>query len=220
MLPSRAVLSQQQLVSVPAMKEFDGGTRVKVIAAVMPRAMSWLRWSSLVVWIAGFRYFMILTQTDAAAIGTPSAAAMWLVEWFACWVVASVLIVGVVQMSMGPLKNGLLVAAIITAILVGACWVDLALLATPGVGNRTLSISLGGGMGTVLLFVVWGLVWRFQKKIIHWAHAHKNGTGEMPPEIQKLNYGSYVAARAAFYISFPMIFLMAASSHFPFLSGI
>ena len=104
------------LVSFPSMKDLDSGTRAKVIATFMPRAMWWFRWSALVVWIVGFRYFMILAQTDAAAIGTPSAAARWLVEWFACWVVASVLIVGVMQMSTGPLKNGWLVAAIVILI--------------------------------------------------------------------------------------------------------
>ncbi len=208
------------LVSFPSMKELDSGTRAKVIATFMPRAMWWFRWSALVVWIVGFRYFMILAQTDAAAIGTPSAAARWLVEWFACWVVASVLIVGVMQMSTGPLKNGWLVAAIVILIIVAAGWVDLFLLATPGAGNRTLSISLGGGLGTIMMFLVWGLVWRFQKKVIGWAQAHRSGDTEMPPEIQKLMRGTFVAARTGLWISFPMIFFMAASSHFPFLSGI
>jgi uncharacterized membrane protein len=208
------------LVSFPSMKELDSGTRTKVIATFMPRAMWWFRWSSLAVWIVGFRYFMILAQTDAAAIGTPSAAARWLVEWFACWVVASVLVVGVMQMSSGPLKNGWLIAAIVTVIVLAACWVDLTLLATPGVGNRTLSISLGGGMGTMMMFLVWGLVWRFQKKVIRWAQAHRNGDAEMPAEIQKLMRGTFVAARTGLWISFPMIFFMAASTHFPFLSGI
>jgi uncharacterized membrane protein len=208
------------LVSFPSMKELDSGTRTKVIATFMPRAMWWFRWSALAVWIVGFRYFMILAQTDAAAIGTPSAAARWLVEWFACWVVASVLVVGVMQMSSGPLKNGWLIAAIVTVIVLAACWVDLTLLATPGVGNRTLSISLGGGMGTMMMFLVWGLVWRFQKKVIRWAQAHRNGDAEMPAEIQKLMRGTFVAARTGLWISFPMIFFMAASTHFPFLSGI
>ncbi len=208
------------LVSFPSMKEMDTGTRTKVIAAVMPRAMWWFRWSALLVWIAGFRYFMILAQTDAAAIGTPSAAGRWLVEWFVCWVVASVLIVGVMQMSVGPLKNGWLVAVIVAAIVAAAAWVDLAMLATPGAGNRTLSISLGGGLGTIMMFLVWGLVWRFQKKVIRWAQANKGGSAEMPPEIQKLMRGTFVAACTGFWLSFPMIFFMAASSHFPFLSGI
>jgi uncharacterized membrane protein len=208
------------LVGTPSMKEFESKTRVQVIAVMMPRAMWWLRWSSVVVWVAGFRYFMILAQTDAAAIGIPAAAGRWLVEWFVCWAVASVLIVGVMQMSAGPLKSGWLVAAIVTAILVAASWVDLAMLAVPGAGNRTLSISLGGGLGTILMFLVWGLVWRFQKKIIKWAEANKNGSGDVPADVQKLMRGSFMAGRTAFWISFPMIFLMAAASHYPFLSGI
>lgn len=205
-----------------AMNELEGETRVRIIPPMMSRAMLLMRISAVVTWLAGFRYFMIYLQTDAAAIGTPSAGMKWLGEWFVCWAIAGVLIVGVTQMSMGPLKNGWLVAAIMIAILVAASWVNLAMLSIPGMSNRSLSISLGGGMGTILLMLVWGAAWRFQKKIIHWAKGQSHGGhgAVVPEEIQKFQRGSFVAMRAGMWISFPLLFFMAASSHYPFLSGI
>lgn len=206
----------------PALLEVDGETRVKIYAPLMSRAMLLFRITAVVTWLAGFRYFMILAQTDAAAVGTPSLAAKWLIEWFVCWIVTAVLVVGVLHMSAGPLKNGWLVAAIITVLVIAGCWVDLALLAVPGAGNRTLSISLGGGMGTILLGVVQGAAGVFQKRLIAWTKEQaQSGKAVPPPEnIQTIMRASLMTARAAMWITFPMIFFMAASSHYPFLSGI
>jgi uncharacterized membrane protein len=207
------------LVNFPAMRELDAATRARVYAPVMRRAMWWFRWSAVVTWLAGFRYFMILAQTDATAIGAPSLAAKWLGWWFLCWVVASVLIVGMIQAMSPRRSSGWWLALLVVVIVLGAAWLDLRLIAAPGVGNRTLSISLGGGLGTILLVLVWGLVWRFQKRLIRWMHAHATGGEALPPQVEIMTRGSFLAARAGFWISFPMLFFMAASAHYPFLSG-
>jgi uncharacterized membrane protein len=95
----------------------------------------------------------------------------------------------------------------------------LDLIAGPATGNRTLSISVGGGLGTIMFLSVWGIVWRCQKKLIAWNRASiENGT-PMPPEAAKVARLSFITARLNFWISFPMLFFMAAASHFPFLSG-
>ena len=94
----------------------------------------------------------------------------------------------------------------------------LSLLAHPGASNRTLSIAVGGGIGLVLLLNVWGIVWRAQKRLIAWTQASLEGA-PMPSQAAQLARQSYLAARTSFWLTFPMLFFMAASSHYPFLSG-
>src|SRR2546422_9760891 len=84
---------------------------------------------------------------------------------------------------------------------------------------RTLVISVGGGMGYFMLLSVWGVVWRCQKRLIAWTKASAQSGTPMPPEAATLARLSYLMARTNFWLSFPMLFFMAASSHFPFLSG-
>jgi uncharacterized membrane protein len=86
------------------------------------------------------------------------------------------------------------------------------------VSNRTLCISIGGGLGTILFFNVWGISWRCQKRLIAWTRAAASGT-PMPPDAEKLTRMATLAMQINFWLSFPMIFFMAASAHFPFLSG-
>jgi uncharacterized membrane protein len=81
-----------------------------------------------------------------------------------------------------------------------------------------MSIAVGGGLGTIMLLSVWGVVWRCQKKLIKWHTASVHNGTPMPPEAAKVARLSYVTARLNFWISFPMLFFMAASSHFPIFS--
>ena len=60
------------LVSMPVMKQLDPSTRGKVMPPLMLKALWYFRWAAVVTWLAGFRYFMILAQTDADAAGNPS----------------------------------------------------------------------------------------------------------------------------------------------------
>jgi uncharacterized membrane protein len=101
---------------------------------------------------------------------------------------------------------------------VGASWAVLALLAHPDASNRTLSIAVGGGIGLMLLLNVHGIVWPAQKRIIAWTQASLEGV-PMPPQALQLARQSYLAARTSFWLTFPLLFFMAASSHYPFLSG-
>jgi uncharacterized membrane protein len=77
---------------------------------------------------------------------------------------------------------------------------------------------VGGGIGLVLLLNVHSIVWPAQKRIIAWTQASLGGT-PMPPEAEQLARRVYLASRMGFWLSFPMLFFMAASSHYPFLSG-
>jgi len=207
------------LVSTPVMQQMDAAGRSRAYAALIPKAMWWFRWSSVVAWLAGFRYFMILARDDATNSGDPALMGKWLGIWFAVWLVAYVLLHGFLMMSNGPMKNGWALAAASTMVVAAASWLVVRWISGPAVGNRTLSISIGGGIGTVMFLLVWGIVWRCQKRLIavHTAAA-REGT-PLPPEAAVLARRAYLAARLGFWLTFPLLFFMAASAHFPFLSS-
>jgi uncharacterized membrane protein len=207
------------VVWTPSLKELEAPARSRAFATFMPRAMAWFRWSAVVAWLAGFRYFMILAKEDATNAGDPALVGKWLGIWFGVWIVAYVLLHGFVMMSEGPMKNGWVFAIACTVVVAAASWLVVELLAGPATGNRTLSISIGGGMGTIMLLLVWGLVWRCQKRLIAWHRAATREGAALPPEAAVLARRGYLASRLGFWLSIPLLFFMAASAHYPFLSG-
>jgi uncharacterized membrane protein len=202
------------LVQVPTMGELEATTKNSLLTKMMPRALWWFRWASVLTVLAGLLYFVIYLMTDARNAGDPTLAWKWLGLWFVVWVVAW----GAMYMVMRPLPNGWLVAGAGVIVIGGASWIVLTLLSHPDVSNRTLSISVGGGMGFFLLLNVWGVIWRAQKRLIAWTAAAAPGT-PMPAEAARLMRLAYLASRTSFWISFPMLFFMATASHYPFLSG-
>jgi len=207
------------LVNTPFLKELEAGTRAKVFSVLMPRAMWWFRWASVVTWLAGFRYFMILMKDDATNVGNPGLFGKWMGMWFGVWLVAYVLIHGFLMMSEGPFKNGWVLAVAVAVVVKAASWAVLYLMSDPAAGNRTLSIAVGGGLGTIMFLNVWGMVWRCQKRLIAWHQASVAQGTPLPPEAAVLARRVYLAARVNFWLSFPLLFFMAASAHYPFLSG-
>jgi uncharacterized membrane protein len=83
-----------------------------------------------------------------------------------------------------------------------------------------LAISVGGGLGLIMLLNTWGVVWRVQKRLIAWSRASAEQGTPMPPEAERLMRWNYLTARTSFWLSFPMLFFMAAASHYPFLSTV
>jgi uncharacterized membrane protein len=53
-----------------------------------------------------------------------------------------------------------------------------------------------------------------QKKIIRWTRENPTG-GAMPAELAKMARLTFLASRVNFVLSFPMLFFMAAASHYP-----
>ncbi len=208
------------LVGTPAMKSVDDATRRKVYPALMSRAMAWFRWSALITVLAGLRYYTILLQADAQNAGHPGLLGKWIGEWFLVWLVAYVLLYPLQMPFSGPLGNGWIRAILIAIVVITASWVILDLNASPDASNAHLAISIGGGLGLIMLLNVWGIVWRIQKRVIQWTRdSVENGT-PIPEKAQKMLAFSAIASRAAFWLSFPMLFFMAAAEHYPFLSGI
>src|SRR5581483_9077350 len=99
---------------------------------------------------------------------------------------------------------------IIGIVVAASAWLYLALNAHGWESSRLLSIGIGGGLGWFMLLNVWGIVWRMQKKLIRWTTE-----GSLPSEAAKVARLSLLATRINFVLTFPMLFFMAAASHFP-----
>jgi uncharacterized membrane protein len=206
------------LVLTPAMKQVDPAARVKIYPALMSKAMGWFRWSALVTVLVGIRYFQLHLFADARAAGEPSLAMKWLGWWLLVWVVAYIFIYAFQLPAKGFLNSPLVRGGGIAIVVMAASWLVLALNGGANVSNAHLAISVGGGLGLVMLLNTWGVVWRVQKKLIKWARASAEQGVSMPPEAERLMRWNFLTARVSFWLSFPMLFFMAAASHYPFLS--
>jgi uncharacterized membrane protein len=108
----------------------------------------------------------------------------------------------------------------VAIVVIAASWLILALNGGATVSNPHLAISVGGGLGLIMLLNTWGVVWRVQKRLIAWSRASAEQGTPMPPETERLMRWNYLTARTSFWLSFPMLFFMAAASHYPFLSSV
>jgi uncharacterized membrane protein len=206
------------LAATPVLKRLDPQTRAKIVAGLMPRTLAWFRWSALVTVLAGLRYYMILLARDARSGGHPGLEWTWLWHWFVVWIVAYVLIHGLMMPVSGVMDRAWVRAPLVTIVVAAASWVILDWNNGPGASNASLGIAVGGGLGLVMLFIVWGFVWRAQKRLIAWTKAHvENGT-PMPAAAAKLQHRAQIGSRVGFWLSIPMLFFMGAAAHYPFLS--
>jgi uncharacterized membrane protein len=208
------------LVGFPTMKQLDASVRGKVFPVLMSRAMGWFRWSAFWTVAAGLRYFWIILAADAQNAGNPRLALRWFGEWLVVWLVAYALIYPFQLPSKGILDNPWVRTIAIAAIVIAASWIVLDLNSGPLSSNSHLSISVGGGIGLLMLLNTWGVVWRAQKRLIAWTRASVEQGTPMPAEAEGLARWSYIASRVGFWLSFPMLFFMGAADHYPFLSGI
>ena len=208
------------LVNVGFMKKLDGPTKGKVIPALMPSALWWFRWSALVTVLAGFIYWFLILRTEPPAnIGTPGqylwgTLGLWLVLVLVAWVIEYLLLrVPAVA------KNGWILAVLVV-IVVGAMGHLIVQFNTyEGASSRALSIGVGGGIGVIMLLNVWGIIWPAQKRIIAWTAANAADGTAIPAESATLARRAFLASRANTWLSLPMLFFMAAASHYPFLVG-
>lgn len=208
------------LVLTPAMKEVEPAARLKVYPAVMSRAMGWFRWSALVTVLVGLRYFTIHLASDARIAGDRSLIGKWFGWWFLVWLVAYVFIYALQLPAKGILNSAWFRTIGVAAVVIVASWLVLALNGGGNVSSPHLAISVGGGLGLVMLLNTWGVVWRVQKRLIAWARTSAAQGVPLPPEAERLMRWNYLTARTSFWLSFPMLFFMSAASHYPFLSTI
>jgi len=208
------------LVLTPAMKKCDPKLRIKIYPELMPGAMGWFRWSALVTVLVGMRYFTIHLASDAKLAGDRSLTGKWFGWWLLVWVVAYIFIYALQLPAKGILDRPGVRAIGVTVVVIATSWLVLVLNGGPSVSNAHLAISVGGGLGLVMLLNTWGVVWRVQKRLIAWARTSSEQGVLMPPEAERLMRWNYLTARTSFWLSFPMLFFMGAASHYPFLSTV
>ncbi|HZQ22857.1 MAG TPA: urate hydroxylase PuuD [Terriglobales bacterium] len=203
------------LVNVPFLKELDAPTRGKVVTTLMPRALSWFRWSALVTVLAGGAYWGNIVGTDAHNAGASSGGVMG--SFFLIWTVVWALLYVCLIPGKGILDNGIVLAVIYAIIVIVATWLFLAWNSRGWESNRLLSIGIGGGLGWVMMLNVWGVIWRIQKRIIQWTKANAENGTPMPDKAKYMARQAFLASRTNAWLSVPLLFFMGASSHYPFL---
>ena len=200
------------LVNVPFMKELDAATKGKVVPSLMSRALWWFRWAAVVTVLMGLAYWGNTIGSDARNGGGSPGPVFG--TFFAIWTITWALMYACLIPGKGALDKGPVLAVIYVILVVIASWLFLHLNARGWESNRLLAIGVGGGMGWMMMLNVWGVIWRAQKKIIRWtADNAANGT-PMPDKAKYLARQVFLSSRANFYLSFPLLFLMAAASHY------
>jgi len=201
------------LVNVPFMKELDSSTRGKVLPSLMSRALWWFRWASVLTVLMGLAYWGSVVASDARNGGASSGVPM--ASFFVTWTVAWALMYACQIPGKGVLDKGPVLAVIYVVIVLAASGLFLHFNAHGWESNRLLAIGIGGGIGWVMMLNVWGVIWRAQKKIIKWtAENAANGTA-IPDKAKYLSRQVFLTSRASFWMSFPLLFLMGAASHYP-----
>jgi uncharacterized membrane protein len=208
------------LVGTPALKQLEPSVRVKVYPVLMSRAMAWFRWSALVTVAMGIRYFFHLLSVDAHNAGHPRLTLQWFGWWVLVWTIAYEGIYTLQLPRKGILDSPWVRGCGIAIVVVAASWIVLALNGGPDSSNAHLAISVGGGLGLIMLINTWGVVWRVQKRLIAWTRAAAEQGTPMPPEAERMMRWGFLTARVSFWLSFPMLFFMGAASHYPFLTTV
>jgi uncharacterized membrane protein len=204
------------LVNIPFLQDLDTSTKQKVVPNLMPKALWWFRWSSVVTVLVGIAYWMHIVGTDvrnAIEGGEQVSGGAMLGGFFVIWTLAFVVEMGVLMSPAEVLKKGPVLGGIVAIVIVAASYVFLGMNQHGWESNRALAIGIGGGMGWFMMLNVWGIIWRMQKKIIRWTEAAAQGT-TMPPEAAKVARLVFLTSRVNFWLSFPMLFFMGAASHY------
>lgn len=193
------------LINVPFMKQVDAAAKPKIFQNLTLPALNWFRWSSLVTVFVGFWYWgQFLVAPDAKRDGGSSGATQGM--FFLIWIVVFWILYFVIKL-MKP--NGYLLGIITTIVVYAAGWLFVHYTPVGGEDNHVLCIGIGGGMGILMMFNVWGIIWPNNKKIIRGTLA-----GTPPENAPALARQAFLASRTNFFLSVPLLFYMAAASHF------
>jgi len=201
------------LVNVPFMKELDSATRGKVLPALMSRSLWWFRFSAVLTVLMGFAYWQSIVASDAhnggGSVGTATGS------FFLIWTIAWALMYACLIPGKGVLDKGPVLAVIYTIIVIAASCLFLRINDHGWESNRLLSIGIGGGLGWVMLLNVWGVIWRIQKRIILWTKESAASGTPMPEKSKAMARMAFLCSRTNAFLSIPMLFFMAAASHYP-----
>ena len=201
------------LVNIPLVRASQPAERGFVVSKLLPRAMFWFRWSSVVTVLAGVWYWSSIVASDAHNADVKPGAAMG--SFFGIWTLAFILEMGILMSPAEALKKGPILSILMTIIIVAASYLYIGVNQHGWESNRMLAIGVGGGIGWLMMFNVWGLLWRMQKKLIRWTTANLADGTPIPPEAEKAARLSFLVSRINFVLSFPLLFFMGVASHYP-----
>lgn len=195
------------LVNVSFMKQVDAATKPRVFQYMTLPALQWFRWSALLTVFVGFWYWaQIYVAADAARMEKSAGGTigLFLVIWIAAW--------GILYLVISRAPSGYVLGLVTAVVVIVAAWLFVRLTPVGQDDNHVLSIGIGGGFGLLMMLNVWGIIWRNNKKIIRGTLA-----GTPPADAAALARQAFLASRTNFFLSVPMLFFMAASSHYTIL---
>jgi uncharacterized membrane protein len=201
------------LVNVPFMAAIDANTRGKVVPTLMPRALWWFRWSSVITVVAGIGYWGSIVGTDAQNAGVHGGSAM--ASFFILWTVTWAILYALLIPGKGILDKGPVLAVLVSIIVIAASWLYLRLNDHGWESNRMLAIGIGGGLGWVMMLNVWGVVWRIQKRLIQWTRENAATGTPIPEKSKRMARMAFLTSRISAFLTVPLLFLMGAASHYP-----
>ena len=210
------------LVNTPFLKELDAQQRGIVVPKLMPKALWWFRWSSVVTVLVGFAYWNHAVAENARAAiaaGETASAGRVIGSFVLIWTLAFVVEMGVLMSPAEVLRKGPVLAVIMAVVIVAASYIFLSLIELGWECNIVLAIGMGGGLGWFMMLNVWGIIWRMQKKIIRWTEESVAQGTALPAEAEKAARLTFLCSRVNFWLSFPMLFFMGAASHYMMFVG-
>jgi uncharacterized membrane protein len=204
------------LVNVPVQKLMDADAKKKINPDLLGRSLWYFRWGAVVTVLVGLTYYAmyILASEARSALLNPWA---YLGIWLAIVLVTYAIIYGLYQVP-ALTKDGRVLAVVIAIVIILFAIAVIYIMGnatgfpegTPRgeikyLGNKSLSIALGGGLGIMMMLNVWGVIWRVQKRAI----AAFKGEGQAPsPEDARK---AFLASRTNAWLSLPMLLFMGTS---------
>ena len=203
------------LVNVQFQKEIDAAVKGKINPILLPKALFWFRWGAMFTWFSGFIYYFLLVSSE-------TTGHMPLVVFLVGWSIAFVVLSAAYRVSIGggPLKDGRALALVVAVVVIFIGYATAMMAQKAGSSSRTISIMVGGGLGTIMFFNVWMIIWPLQKRIIAATKATAEGGAPAPADMPKWARRAFLASRTNAWLSIPMLFFMGAASHFPIFATI
>ena len=189
------------LINVPFMKKVDASMKPKIFENLTLPALNLFRWSAMLTVFVGFWYWSQV-YVSAAAHRENASAGGTILLFIAVWTIAAMILYPIIMKTPKPW----LLAVIVIVVVYAAGWAFLRFVQVGRDDNHVLAIGIGGGLGWIMLFNVWGLIWPNQKKIL----GLKPATDEEKAKARKV---ALYASRTNFILSFPMLLCMISAGH-------
>jgi uncharacterized membrane protein len=193
------------LINVPFMKQVDAAAKPKIFQSLTLPALNWFRWSALVTVLVGLAIWgqgYIGPDAERQGGGGGATMGLFFLLWIGAWFILFLLIKKTTM-------SGYVLGVITTILVYAAGWLFVHYTPAGGDDIHVLAIGVGGGMGILMLFNVWGIIWPNNKKVIRGTLA-----GTPRQDAATLARQAFLASRTNFFLSVPLLFYMAASSHF------